>query len=146
MQLVSKHRLGKHVPAETNTRVTIEAGCFRCAPHWEVILKTIKLISSVVRWKPACEEKTRRLVWNGRQPETQLVEGWIFSGILYGRLRRKDLCVMSGVCNSVRLLWFLCLIRCQETANGDCSRLRKLVCVYQWSVKCSSEWCIYLSM
>jgi hypothetical protein len=25
-------------------------------------------------WKSACEEKTRRLVWNGRQPGTQLVE------------------------------------------------------------------------
>jgi hypothetical protein len=33
--------------------------------------------SSVERefnWKSACEEKTRRLVWNGHQPETKLAE------------------------------------------------------------------------
>jgi hypothetical protein len=28
--------------------------------------------SSVVSWKSGCEEKTRRLVWNGRQPGTPL--------------------------------------------------------------------------
>jgi hypothetical protein len=30
------------------------------------------LVSSLVSWKSACEEKTRRLVWNGCQPGTQL--------------------------------------------------------------------------
>jgi hypothetical protein len=32
--------------------------------------------------------------------------------------------------------------RCQETASGNCNRLRTLVCVCQWSVKCSFEECI----
>jgi hypothetical protein len=30
-------------------------------------------------------------------------------------------------------------IRCQETISGDCNRLRTLVCVCQWSVKCSQR-------
>jgi hypothetical protein len=30
--------------------------------------------SSVVTWKSACEEKTSRLMWNGRQPGTPSVE------------------------------------------------------------------------
>jgi hypothetical protein len=35
--------------------------------------------------------------------------------------------------------------RCQETAGEDCSRLKTLVCVCQWTVKCSSEWCIQVA-
>jgi hypothetical protein len=30
-------------------------------------------------------------------------------------------------------------IHCQETASGDCNRLRTLVCVWQWSIKCSHK-------
>jgi hypothetical protein len=30
--------------------------------------------------------------------------------------------------------------RCQKKDSGDSNRLRTLVCVCQWSVKCSSEW------
>jgi hypothetical protein len=44
---VSEQRLGKHVPAETNTHATVVERCFRCGPHRGVIL-TIKLTSSVV--------------------------------------------------------------------------------------------------
>jgi ribosomal protein S14 len=47
MQPVSKQRLGKHVPTETNTRATIEERCFRCGQRRGVILKTIKLIRSI---------------------------------------------------------------------------------------------------
>jgi hypothetical protein len=31
---------------------------------------------SVVSWKSVSEEKTRRLMWNGRQPGTQPVDSW----------------------------------------------------------------------
>jgi hypothetical protein len=34
----------------------------------------VREFSCQFSWKSACEEKTRRLVWNGRQPGTQLVE------------------------------------------------------------------------
>jgi hypothetical protein len=34
-------------------------------------------------------------------------------------------------------------IRCHEKVSGDCNRLRTLVCVYQWSVKCSQESSVY---
>jgi hypothetical protein len=39
-----------------------------------------------------------------------------------------------------RILWRRS--RCQETVSEDCNRLTTLVCVCQWSVKCSSEWWI----
>jgi hypothetical protein len=42
--------------------------------------------NSVVSWKSACEKKTRKLVWNGRQPVTQSV-----SWELKVRLWRKEL-------------------------------------------------------
>jgi hypothetical protein len=34
-------------------------------------------------------------------------------------------------------------IRCQETASGDCNRLRTPVCVCQWAVICSHESWVY---
>jgi hypothetical protein len=40
---VSKQPLGKHVPAETNTRATIEERYFRCGPRRGFILKGIML-------------------------------------------------------------------------------------------------------
>jgi hypothetical protein len=33
--------------------------------------------------------------------------------------------------------------RYQPTASRDCNRLRTLVCVWQWPVKCSHESCVY---
>jgi hypothetical protein len=83
METASKQRLYKHVPAETNTRAAIEERCFLLSPSRGCIARTPGRLSavqlSVVSWKSACKEKTRSLVWNGRQPEAQLVEGWLFS-------------------------------------------------------------------
>jgi hypothetical protein len=90
--------------------------------------------SSVVSWMSACEEKTRRLVWNGRQPGTQLVVCQL-TRVLYWRLWEEDLIQGSWTISIGRS-------RLQETASGDCNRLRTLVCVGQWTLKCSSEWCI----
>jgi hypothetical protein len=61
---VSEQRLGKHVPAETSTRATIEELCFRYGPRRGVIKKTIGAI--------------------------RLVEGWQLIWALQGRLRRED--------------------------------------------------------
>jgi hypothetical protein len=55
--------------------------------------------------------------------------------VLYGRLWQEDLSTGSWRISVDRSL-------CQETASGDCNRLRTIICVCQWSVKCSSEWCI----
>jgi sulfur relay (sulfurtransferase) complex TusBCD TusD component (DsrE family) len=57
MQSVSKKGIGKHVPAETNTRETLEGRCFRCRLRRGVILKTINWTSSVV----SCLLKVSRL-------------------------------------------------------------------------------------
>jgi hypothetical protein len=55
--------------------------------------------------------------------------------VLYRRLWQEDLSAWS---------WRIILerSRCQETASGDCNKLRTLVCVCQWPANCSSEWCI----
>jgi hypothetical protein len=78
---------------------------------------------------------------------SQLVVRWV----LYGRLKRN-------LVARVRL-WredFMCVIqwdyysscvkiRFQETDSEDCNRLRTLVCVCQWSVKCSHKSWVYES-
>jgi hypothetical protein len=89
-----------------------------------VIYKSVQLIGG--------EEKTRRLVRNGRELVARMLS-W------KSDCQEKTLCVMFGVCNSVRLLNSCVKIRCQETGSGDCSTLRTLVCVCLWSVKCSHE-------
>jgi hypothetical protein len=102
---------------------------------WSSWLMSERVQLSTVSWKSACEEKTMRLVWNGHQPRTQLVEGCQLTRVVHRWLWQEDLTVGS---------WRISLSRsrCQETASGDCNRLRTLVCVCQWSVKCTSEWCI----
>jgi hypothetical protein len=42
---VSGQRLGKHVPAATNTHETIEERCFLCGPWREVITITAEAVS-----------------------------------------------------------------------------------------------------
>jgi hypothetical protein len=106
-------------------------------------------------WKSACEEKTMRLVWNGRQPGTQLAE--VDSWVKLSRKAEKRWHYSwvdkwqefrCGVLTSGRWhhhgRWRISIARSryQETASGDCNRLKTLVCVYQWSVKCSYKWCI----
>jgi hypothetical protein len=78
-------------------------------------------------WKPTHEEKTRRLVWNGHQLGTQLVEDWQLRRVLHGWLWQEDLWAESQRISLGRS-------RCQETASGDCNRLRTLVCMCQWAV------------
>jgi hypothetical protein len=69
--------------------------------------------------KSACEEKTRRLVWNDLQPETQLLE---LSADNSGGYDGEDLSMVSWRISC----WRSC---CQEMASGDCNRLRTLVSV-----------------
>jgi hypothetical protein len=94
----------------------------------------VREFSCQFNWKSTCEEKNRWLVWNGQQPGIQLVEGWQLRRVLHGRLWQENLWAESWIS--------LGRSRCQETAIGDCNRLRTLVCVCQWSIKCSSKWCI----
>jgi hypothetical protein len=77
-----------------------------------------------------------------RVSSEQLVESWA----LQGRLRRwryEFRCgVLTGGQRRDHGSWNISLgrSRCQENASGDCNRLWTLVCVCQWTVKCSSEW------
>jgi hypothetical protein len=73
-----------------------------------------------VKWTPAWDPVSWFVSWQS---------------VLHGRLWQENLDAVSWRIS-------LCRSRCQETASGDCNRLRSLVCVCQWSVKCSSEWCI----
>jgi hypothetical protein len=73
-------------------------------------------------------------VWNGRQPGTQLVE------LSVDKSSARAAVTRGPECKKVKNLhrWS----HCQEEGSGDCNKLRTLVCVCQWSVKCSSEWYI----
>jgi hypothetical protein len=105
---------------------------------WRTVSRIMTLILServqlsIVSWKSACVQKTRMLVWNGRQPGTQLVVSW--QRVLLGRLWQEDLSEGS---------WRISLgrSRCQDSASRDCNKPYSRICVCQWSVNCSSEWC-----
>jgi hypothetical protein len=104
---------------------------------WAVLLSEVTWSSWLVS-ESAYEEKTRRLVWNGREPGTQLIELSV-DKVLHGRLWQKDLSAEN---------WYISTILksvCQETASGRCNTLRTLVCVCHWYMQCSSEWCIQVA-
>jgi hypothetical protein len=80
-------------------------------------------------WKSLCEEREQE---GGVKWPSACVVSW---QALHGRLWQK---------NQGAVRWRISLgrSRCQETASGGCNRLSTLVCVCQWSVKCSSWLCI----
>jgi hypothetical protein len=96
---ISKQRLNEHVPAETSRTPQYSyngnGGVFYLVRAEELKRRQSWQSSSVVSWKSACEGN--RLVWNGRQPGIQLVEGWQLSWALHGRLRRGGAIVESIV-------------------------------------------------
>jgi hypothetical protein len=120
---VSRQRLCKQAPAETNTHAIIEVlfeTGFSVGPCRDVITVTIGAIKSVLygnlkkrasdSWLQECSD------------ENPAVE------------RRYLECVIQ---------WDCVKIRCQEMASGDCNRLWTLVRVCQWSVKCGHESWVY---
>jgi hypothetical protein len=56
---------------------------------WSSCLVSERVQLSVVSWQSACEEKTRKLLWNGHQPRTQLVEVPV-EKVLHGWLWQED--------------------------------------------------------
>jgi hypothetical protein len=102
---------------------------------WREVAGRLKReFSCQLSWKSPYEEMTRRLMWNGRQPGTQLAE---LPWVLHGRLWEDD--QRTG-----RWIIFLRRSHCQKTASGKCNKLNTLVCVGQWAVKCSTEWCVQM--
>jgi hypothetical protein len=101
---------------------------FSCVKWCDVKQLVGEWVSSAVNWKPACEKKTRRLVQNSYQPGTQLSvhKSSAQAAVTRGSERRKLRLSLGRSC-------------CQETANGECNRLRALVGVSDlWSVVPSS--------
>jgi hypothetical protein len=68
-------------------------GCFLLVPPQGYRMRTPGWLRQF-SWKSACEEKTRRLVWNGHQPKTQLFELSIGKSFARVRLWKKTLCVI----------------------------------------------------
>jgi hypothetical protein len=106
-----------------NMTTAIEGLCFLRGPCREVILKTTgatqlvdkSSVQEAVKKRVSCQGmalKRRHCVW--------YLE-----------------CVIQWDCYSSCVR-----IRCQETASGDCNRMRTLVFVCQWSVKCNYESCV----
>jgi hypothetical protein len=109
---------------------------------WSSWLVCERVQLSVVSWKSACEEKTMRLVWNGRQPGTQSVEFWQFSWALQGRLRR------DGAIVQLTRVQLRDIRRAVTTWAREAEKSPQLEAVTrerqfkkQQAVKWPSEWC-----
>jgi hypothetical protein len=85
-------------------------------------------------WTSACEERTKRLVWNGRQPGTQLVELSVDKSSVRPAVTRRPEWGEAEESPSVEAI--------DRKRLVETNRLRTLVCMCQWIVKCSAEWCI----
>jgi hypothetical protein len=75
---------------------TIETG--GCFPKWSVPRSYVEdNWGDPVSWNSASKERTRRLVWNGRQPGScqLLVEGWVLHGRLWRQHLSKGSCRLS---------------------------------------------------
>jgi hypothetical protein len=82
---------------DTTTQLQWKRMCFLRSPFREEDNSVGPVKLSVVSWKSAFEEKTRRLPWNGRQPGTDLLDGWQLSWALQGRLRSNGVIVELAV-------------------------------------------------
>jgi hypothetical protein len=85
---VSRQRLGKHVAAAMNMHAITEERCFLHGPCQDVITRTVGAMNS-----PAVQ-----FCMGGCEEQSQLQECGC---------EEKLLCVILGVCNSVRLLQLL---------------------------------------
>jgi hypothetical protein len=156
MQLVSNQRIGKHA---YNNRSTVGNGVL-----YSVVVKN----NSVENLQSSSRVPSEQLV-ESWAPQRRLRRwryefSWLFSCQQFSRVKRREVAGWwmrefswelkvrqwrdDFACAVVqRYLEWDCYnacvkIRCQETANGDCNGLRTQVCVCEWSVNCSSEWCI----
>jgi hypothetical protein len=126
---VSRQRLGKHVPMATNTHITIELVL-------EMVFCTRSLQS--VYKEDSCSPQfswefssVRKAVKKRVSCMSDHLKVWLF---------KRRLCVIQRNCYSSNVK-----ILCQEMASEDCNRLRMLVYVCQWSVKCSHNSRVYKS-
>jgi hypothetical protein len=111
---------------------TIEELCFLCGPCWGVIKRTKKIVwgSWVSRRQPARILTWEQINWIA---ELRHQNYWVqFSWKLKVRLWREDfMCAVLQSYLECVIQWDYyssCVkIRCQETASGDCNRLRTLV-------------------
>jgi hypothetical protein len=129
MQHVSKQRIGKHastigVLLETVFPIRSLQNVYKEEFSWE---SAVEFRSS--KWAVSRELRSAR--------EAEKMALWVQVWSVNYRVRLWEEDLSSGS-------WRISLgrSRCQETTSGDCNRLRILVCVCQWSVKCSPEWCI----
>jgi hypothetical protein len=149
-----KQQLCKRIPAATNTHATVEVlldhkngiMCFLCGWCRDVKSKTVwsnellvEDVSSSAEWSGWCVRDAVVSTVESN-PVKRRQGGWCemtgslgpsllicqLTTILHGRLWQEDLSA------GIRRI-FPCRSRCQETASGDCNRLRTLICV---SVTC----------
>jgi hypothetical protein len=120
---VSGQRLGKHVPRTTDTDGAIERR-FICSPCRDVISRAVieEWVESVNGELSSVSKAVKKRV---------SCKGAVANRRIYMRYLE---CVIQWDCYSSCVK-----IRCQGRARGDCNTLRTLVCVCQWSVKCSHE-------
>jgi hypothetical protein len=109
---VSAQRLGKHMPVATDTNSTIEERCFLCGPCRDIS----KGQSWLSQFSSIRETVKKRVSFKSAAVKGRCFMWYLERVIQWG-------CYSSCI-----------KIRYQETANGDCNRLRTLVYVSQGSV------------
>jgi hypothetical protein len=94
-----------------------------------------------MRTRTAAVGSQRLTAWATARPWKELVARVLSWKSGY---EEKTLCVIFLDCVIQRDCYSSCVkICCQEMARGDCNRLRTLVCVCKWSVKCGHELWVY---
>jgi hypothetical protein len=111
-----------HQQIHTTMQLLLNVGCFLCGPCQDRLYGTVR---STYLYN------NRGAVFSAwSTPRSYLEDNWgdsVQLSSVQEAVRRR--LVIIGVCNSVRLYSSCVKIRCQETASGDCNRLRTLICV-----------------
>jgi hypothetical protein len=108
--------------------------CFLLGPSQGCIVRTLGQLRQF-SWKSVCEEKTRRLVWNGCQPGTQLVEGCQLRGSSVRQaVKKRDSCKRASVKRRLSVWYLECVIQwdCYSSCVKSIARKRLVETVIDW--------------
>jgi hypothetical protein len=70
------------------------------------------------------------------------VKSWLVKELLFSSCCEKLVAEAGDISGTLRKVNVSRWSRYQATASGDCNKLRTLLCVWQWFVKCSYESCV----
>jgi hypothetical protein len=99
---VFRQRFGKHVPVAMDMKATTKEQRFLCGPCWEVMTRTIEVMSSVELCTGGCEAKT----WARKAEESPLLEAVAEEQLVKIQQAGKGLVGAVVICE----LWILAVL------------------------------------